>query len=104
MNYQKQPLLLIKLGGSLLQNESATLLLCQDIKRMSEQGFKIIIVHGGSKAINEALQVYGIESTFIQGLRKTPLEAIHIIEMVLCGQVNQSLVRKLNQIAVPAIG
>ncbi len=96
--------ILIKLGGSILNNKAAISSLCQEIKTLRESGFKLIIVHGGSKAINEALAIYGIESQIIQGMRKTSLEAIQIIEMVLCGQVNQALVRHLNQIAVPAVG
>lgn len=96
--------ILIKVGGSVLHNEESTLALCQEIEAMSTHGFKIIIVHGGSKAINEALNIYGIKSTFIQGLRQTTQEAMKIIEMVLCGQVNQHLVRQLNRLGVPAIG
>lgn len=98
-----QPIL-IKVGGSILHNEESTKALCQELKTITDQGFKIIIVHGGSKAINQALKIYGIQSTFIQGLRQTTLEAMKVIEMVLCGQVNQNLVRNLNQMGVPAIG
>jgi acetylglutamate kinase len=95
---------LIKLGGSVLHNDSSIMALCQDIKTIMSYGLKIIIVHGGSKAINEALNIHGIESVFIQGLRKTTFEAMKVIEMVLCGQVNQTLVRNLNQIGVAAFG
>lgn len=110
MNTQVQAILstdkpvLIKLGGSILHNEASISALCQDIKTLMNHGFKMIIVHGGSKAINEALNVYGIESIFIQGIRKTKFEAMKVIEMVLCGQVNQNLVRNLNRISVSAIG
>lgn len=100
---KSQPIL-IKLGGSVLHNEQSTSALCQELKTISKHGFKIIIVHGGSKAINQALKIYGIQSAFIQGLRQTTLEAMKVIEMVLCGQVNQQLVRNLNQVGVPAIG
>lgn len=96
--------ILIKVGGSVLHNEESTYSLCQELKTISAQGFKAIIVHGGSKAINEALAIYGVQSSFIQGLRQTTQEAMKIIEMVLCGQVNQHLVRNLNRLNVPAIG
>ncbi|KTD68650.1 Acetylglutamate kinase [Legionella steelei] len=96
--------ILIKVGGSVLHNEESTYSLCQELKAMSICGFKVVIVHGGSKAINEALNIYRIKSTFIQGLRQTTQEAMKIIEMVLCGQVNQHLVRNLNRLGVPAIG
>jgi acetylglutamate kinase len=96
--------ILIKVGGSVLHNEESTLALCQELKDMNAHGFKVIIVHGGSKAINEALTIYGIKSAFIQGLRQTTLEAMKVIEMVLCGQVNQHVVRNLNRLGVPAMG
>lgn len=95
---------LIKLGGSILHNDTSATALCHNIKTMIENGFKLIIVHGGSKAIEEALAVYQIQSTFIHGLRKTSHEAMKIIEMVLTGQVNQSLTRQLNHLGVPAVG
>jgi acetylglutamate kinase len=96
--------ILIKAGGSILHDEERTSLLCDDIKSLKEAGFKIILVHGGGKAINEALTIHGIESEFIDGLRVTSAAAIKVIEMVLCGQVNQLLVRKLNHLRVNAIG
>src|SRR3990167_7549669 len=65
---------------------------------------KIVLVHGGSKAINEALLMNGIETKFLDGLRITPPKAMKIIEMVLCGEVNKSLVKKLNNIGLHAVG
>jgi acetylglutamate kinase len=111
MNHTSKPFplspnkpIVIKVGGSILHNDASTHALCQELKTMSTHGLKIIIVHGGSKAINEALEVYGIQSLFIQGLRQTTAPAMKVIEMVLCGQVNQALVRHLNQLGLPAIG
>jgi len=96
--------ILIKIGGSILNEESTILSLCKDIKNISLAGYKIVLVHGGGKAINEALAIYGIESEFIEGLRVTSKEAMKVIEMVLCGQVNQLFVRQLTHIGVKAIG
>lgn len=95
---------LIKIGGSILYDEVLVASLCSDIKRIVDAGYKPILVHGGGKAINEALSVYGIQSEFIEGLRVTSLAAVKIIEMVLCGQINQLLVRKLNNLGIDAIG
>ncbi|CDZ78378.1 Acetylglutamate kinase [Legionella massiliensis] len=96
-------LILIKAGGSILQDETLISSLCMDIKAIASAGHRVIVVHGGGKAINEALAVYGIKSEFIEGLRVTSSEAIKVIEMVLCGQVNQLLVRKLNQTGLSTI-
>ena len=96
--------LLIKVGGSILHDEQKIASLCQDIKTIKEAGFQVILVHGGSKAINEALTIHGIQSEFVDGLRVTSAAAIKIIEMVLCGHVNLLMVKKLNSLGVAAIG
>ncbi len=95
---------LIKLGGSILDNDTLIESMCADLKLLKQAGINIIIVHGGSKAINSALTMHNIESQFIDGLRVTSLAAMNIIEMVLCGQVNTLLVRKLNHIGIQAVG
>jgi acetylglutamate kinase len=96
--------LLIKIGGSILHDEQSIISLCMDIKTIKEAGFQIILVHGGSHAINEALTIHGIQSEFVDGLRVTSAAAVKIIEMVLCGHVNLAIVKKLNSMGVSAIG
>lgn len=95
---------LIKLGGSILHDSALIHSLCSDLKLLSLVGVKIILVHGGSFAINQQLLKQNIESEFIDGLRVTSVQAMEVIEMVLCGHVNTSLVRKLNAIGMHAIG
>ncbi len=95
---------LIKLGGSVLNDERLIQSICNDVKLLKEAGIKVLIVHGGSKAINEYLTINNISSNFVDGLRVTSKEAMNIIEMVLCGHVNKLLVRKLNSIGLHAIG
>lgn len=96
--------LLIKVGGSILHDEQKIISLCMNIKTIKEAGFQIILVHGGSKAINETLAIHGIQAEFVDGLRVTSAAAVKIIEMVLCGHVNSLIVRKLNNIGVAAVG
>lgn len=96
--------ILIKIGGSILHDEQLIASLCADIKIIKETGCQVILVHGGSKAINESLNIHGIQSEFVDGLRVTSSAAIKVIEMVLCGQVNQLLVKKLNSMGMTAIG
>ena len=95
---------LIKLGGSILQDENLIKALCRDLSLLKATGMKIIIVHGGGKAINAALSQYQVESTFLEGLRVTSDTAMSVIEMVLSGQINTLLVRKLNALGVKAVG
>ena len=95
---------LIKLGGSILQDIDSMNVLCDDLKLLNAAGIKIILVHGGSLAINQQLLKENIASEFIDGLRVTSSEAMSVIEMVLCGHVNTMLVKKLNSIGMLAVG
>lgn len=97
-------LMLIKIGGSILNKESLITSLCEDIQLLKKNGIKVVLVHGGSKAINEYLDIHQVDSHFIDGLRVTSEKAIKVIEMVLCGHVNKLLVRKLNSIGLNAVG
>ena len=97
-------LLLIKIGGSILHDEKKIDSLCKDIKTIKDSGFDVVLVHGGSKAIYEALAIHGIPSEFVDGLRVTSAAAIKIIETVLCGQVNLAIVKNLNRLGTNAIG
>jgi acetylglutamate kinase len=96
--------ILIKLGGSILDDPQCVTRLCQDLQLLNRVGIKIILVHGGSKAINHALNIHQIDSQFIDGLRVTSQEAMQVIEMVLCGHINTSLVKRLNCIGIRTIG
>lgn len=101
---QKKKTLLIKIGGSLLHHEQQMITVCADIKILSDAGIQIIIVHGGGKAIYEALALQGIHSEFLDGLRITTAQTIKIIQQVLCEQVNPTLVQQLKSIGIPAVG
>lgn len=95
---------LIKMGGSILHHPEQLRALCADIKILSESGMNIIIVHGGSKAIHQALTIQGIHSEFLDGLRITTPQAMTIIKNVLSEQVNQTLVEQLTAMNLHAIG
>ena len=95
---------LIKLGGSVLDNQELINQLCEDLSLLRAAGISLVVVHGGSRAIEEQLKLNAIQSEFKDGLRVTTPDMIHIIEMVLCGQINRNLVRNLNASGVSAIG
>ena len=71
---------------------------------MQENGPLPVIVHGGGPAINEMLGKLGIESRFVNGLRVTDEAVLDVVEMVLAGQINSEIVRKLNASGARAIG
>lgn len=95
---------LIKLGGSILDCPERMKTLCEDLKCLRAAGIALVIVHGGSKAIEQALNAYQLTWEFYQGQRVTTPEMMTVIEMVLSGQVNKQLVRQLNQLDVKAMG
>lgn len=96
--------ILIKAGGSILHEAQKIADLCANIKIIQQAGFKVILVHGGSKAINAALAKHKVPSEFIDGLRVTSKAAIKIIEKVLCEEVNALLVNQLNNLGMEALG
>lgn len=96
--------ILIKLGGSILDDHSLIEQLCADLSLLRACGIVVVLVHGGSKAINRELSLHQIESQFHEGQRITTDQMIDLIEKVLCGQVNKTLVRALNAMNVPAVG
>ena len=96
--------MLIKLGGSILDCPERMKTLCEDLKCLRAAGIALVIVHGGSKAIEQALNAYQLTWEFHQGQRVTTPEMMTVIEMVLSGQVNKQLVRQLNQLNVKAMG
>ncbi|NKB46946.1 MAG: acetylglutamate kinase [Legionellales bacterium] len=80
------------------------IILNQDLKLLKGVGIHVILVHGGGKAIDQALAMHHINSHFVDGLRVTSNAAMDIIEMVLCGHINNMLVKQLNHIGIRAVG
>ncbi len=95
---------LIKLGGSILENTTLMKKICFDFQLLRAANIKIILVHGGGKAIDQALKVYKLKSVFKDGLRVTTSAQMKVIEMVLSGQINKLLVRTLNAMGISAVG
>lgn len=107
LNYVKKfsgQKILIKLGGSVLDSQALINQLCDDFSLLRAANISLVIVHGGSKAIEEQLTLNNIKSHFKDGLRVTTPEMMRIIEMVLCGQINRNLVRNINTAGVAAVG
>ncbi|CAN0354908.1 unnamed protein product, partial [Ectocarpus sp. 4 AP-2014] len=85
----------IKLGGSLLEDEEALRHLLIDIVFMETVGMKPVVVHGGGKAISRAMDAAGLEPRFVQGRRYTDDPTLEIAERVLGGEVNELLAQKI---------
>lgn len=76
----------------------------QNVKRVREEGYQVVLVHGGGPFIKSILEEVKIESEFIEGHRKTTPEALKYIEMALKGEVNGQLVNLLNKSGLKAVG
>ena len=96
--------LVIKYGGSITKDASATEAFLEDIAVLRNSGAKVVIVHGGGPDINKMLCRLNLEGEFINGLRVTDEAAMEVVEMVLSGRVNKDLASKLISKGVDAVG
>ena len=94
----------IKYGGNAMISDELKSAVMQDIVLLSTVGIRVVLVHGGGPEISEMLKKIGKESKFVGGLRYTDRETMDVVEMVLAGKVNKSLVQQLEQHGGRAIG
>jgi acetylglutamate kinase len=101
IDFLKGKILVIKLGGSTLENQRIIL---QDIIWLRALGAHPVLVHGGGPYINEWLSKMNIPAAFKNGLRVTDAATLEVVRMVLCGQVNQGLVSLAAQMGGKVVG
>ena len=92
----------MKCGGSTLA--ALPDVFFRDLKHLQERGMIPVIVHGGGPAISDTLGKLGIETEFVNGLRKTNEAVLDVVEMVLSGQINKEIVRKIQLAGAKALG
>jgi acetylglutamate kinase len=85
----------IKLGGSVLEDDRAMVHLLLDIVFMETVGMRPVVVHGGGAAISRAMAAAGLEPRFVEGRRYTDDATLEIVERVLAGEVNEQLARRI---------
>ena len=88
----------IKLGGSLLDDETAVQHLLLDVIFMETVGMKPVIVHGGGARINQAMQAANIEPKWIKGRRVTDQATLEIVEKVLAGEITHYLTEEIERL------
>ena len=96
--------IVVKYGGNAMLNEELKSAVMSDIVLMQLVGINVVLVHGGGPEINDMLKKTGKKSEFKNGLRVTDKETIDIVQQVLAGKVNKSLVQLLSQSGGRAIG
>ncbi len=96
--------LLIKLGGTLLEEKETRRRLAAEIAAVVEAGHETVVVHGGGKRLSRYLGTHGIESEFRHGFRVTPPEMLDAVLRVFAGEINHHLVAELNNAGTRAVG
>lgn len=94
----------IKLGGSALEDTAAVKSFLTDVIFLETVGMRPILVHGGGKAISQAMQASGIEPRFVQGRRYTDEKTLDIVSQVLAGEICQSLLAEIRSQGAKAVG
>ena len=87
----------IKLGGSLMQDDDALRHVLTDVVFMETVGMRPVIVHGGGAAISGEMEKVGIKPRFIQGRRYTDRQTLELVEQVLAYEVNEDIAQRIER-------
>ena len=96
--------IVVKVGGSIMDDEKALSNILTDIVFMNYVGMQPVIVHGGGKAINDAMEKSGLTPQWVQGRRYTDDRTLAIAEHVLCNQINRFIVDFIQTQGCEAMG
>ena len=94
----------VKYGGNAMINEQLKQQVMEDIVLLWLIGVKIVLVHGGGPKISDMMKKMGKEAVFVDGLRVTDKETVDIVQMVLAGKINKTLVNLLEMTGGRAMG
>ena len=97
-------IVVVKYGGNAMINEHLKQQVMEDIALLWLIGVKVVLVHGGGPEISDTMKKLGKESVFVNGLRVTDKETVDIVQMVLAGKVNKTLVNLLQTKGGRAVG
>ena len=97
-------IVVIKYGGNAMINDNLKLQVMEDIVLLRLVGVNVVLVHGGGPEINALMDRLGKKPEFVDGLRVTDQETIDIVQMVLAGKINKSLVSLLETKGGRAVG
>ena len=94
----------IKYGGNAMINEELKQQVMEDIALLWLIGVKVVLVHGGGPEISDTMKKLGKQAVFIDGLRVTDKETVDIVQMVLAGKINKTLVNLIQMKGGHAVG
>ena len=96
--------LVIKYGGHAMTDKDMQLSFASDIALLQQVGSKPVVVHGGGPQIEQMLKKLNIKTGFVDGLRVTDKNTVKIVEMVLSGAINKSIVASIMSAGAKAVG
>ena len=96
--------IVVKYGGNAMISDELRQAVMSDIILLTLVGIRVVLVHGGGPEISQTMKRLGKESVFVNGLRVTDKETVDIVQMVLAGKVNKSLVNLLQIKGGHAVG
>ncbi len=97
-------IVVVKYGGNAMINETLKQQVMEDIVLLWLVGVKVVLVHGGGPEISEMMEKLGKAPLFVDGLRVTDKETVDIVQMVLAGKVNKTLVNLIESRGGKAMG
>ncbi len=96
--------IVIKYGGNAMINEDLKQQVMEDLVLLHLVGVKVVLVHGGGPEITDTLKQIGKQAQFVDGLRVTDRETVDVVQMVLAGKINKTLVKLLESKGGKAMG
>jgi len=94
----------VKMGGSVMDDDRALGDMLADAVFMNAVGMRPVIVHGGGKAVSDAMEQHGLQVQFVQGHRCTDQQTLTVVEHVLCNEINRRLVSGIESLGSGAMG
>ena len=94
----------VKYGGHAMGDDQLARIFARDIVLMKQVGINPIVVHGGGPQIGKMLERLEVKSDFVDGLRVTDQKTVEIVEMVLSGSINKSIVQAISEAGGTAVG
>ena len=97
-------IVVIKYGGNVMIDEGLKMQVMEDIALLWLIGVKVVLIHGGGPEISETMKKLGKKAEFVNGLRVTDRETVDIVQMVLAGKINKTLVSLVQMKGGHAVG
>ncbi|MEW4285378.1 acetylglutamate kinase [Priestia koreensis] len=94
--------MVVKCGGSIINKLTPNFF--KSLQELKNNGYDVVLVHGGGPDIQHVLTALNIQSEFVNGMRKTSKEVLQVVQMVLSGKVNKNLVMMLQKERIPSVG